>query len=504
MIRFWPLALVAILLAGYLNFTKTGKWLARYVTAPAHKFSTQPADLPVCRGCNLILISLDTLRADHVGFNNPAVHYTPNLDRIAGQSLNFPTTYTNAFYTTPSHMTVFTSLYPHQHRVMGDDIHLPRGLHTDGSETVLDSKYKTLAEVLKAEGYNTHWAGPLKVKHLDFRLGFGRGFDSKEASLFEGTVSLTSDRKPHFHAKRLKELVQTQSPYFLFLHSYVSHLPYSIEGADTKTVTLDKNKLEKEFLEQIAKDPEKVVGKKDGKKKWPAEMMKICSRRATLPLCFKKYLSEERLTQAMGQFQMREALGISGAEIPLFVDGYARTVHALDEQVGDLWKTLEDSGALKNSVVIFMSDHGEELFEHLRSSHSSFFEHTARVVFMIYDPRRPEAQSNSRLVSLVDLMPTALQILGIEGPRKQMQGRSVFTPGKTRYVYGYALGNDYVTDGNWKLLTEYTGRQKLHYLPVDPSEQSNLNNSRFPPVKWAERRLERARDAFESGETPEL
>ncbi|MGO8056228.1 sulfatase-like hydrolase/transferase, partial [Rhizobium leguminosarum] len=79
-----------------------------------------------CSGCNLLLISLDTLRGDRLGFLGSQDGLTPNFDTIAAESVVFANAFTNAFYTTPSHMTVFTSLYPGTHQVQGEDIRLMR------------------------------------------------------------------------------------------------------------------------------------------------------------------------------------------------------------------------------------------------------------------------------------------------------------------------------------------------------------------------------------------
>ncbi len=478
-------------------FTARGRWLGAYLYTPAIAFNPAPADLPECKGCNLILISLDTLRADRVGFNNPAVTFTPNLDKIAAHSAVFHKTYTNAFYTTPSHMTVFTSLYPHQHHVTGTDVHLARNLKSEGPEVKLDPKVKTLAETLSANGYHSRWAGPLHVKHLDFELGFGRGFQEKEASLFEPAFKMTGTGQPKFHAQRLKELLAGGEPHFLFLHSYVTHLPYYLDppGKAASSV-LDRAKLEDDYLKLLKENPERMPGTF---KKWPAEMRKVCSERKLLPVCFKKYISEERLLQSMGQYQMRQSSGLEADEISLFHEAYDQSVANLDHQIGDLWRALDESGALKNSVVIIFSDHGEELFEHGRTSHSSFFEHTARVALMIYHPKLPKPQSNSQLVSLIDIMPTALKVLGIEGPAAQMKGQSLSERRQSDYVYGYSLGNDFVSDGNWKLLTDFSGRQKLFYLPLDRSEAKNLVGSPLPPPKAAYGRLSSVRAQFESG-----
>jgi arylsulfatase A-like enzyme len=398
----------------------------------------------------------------------------------------FEHVYANAFYTTASHMTVFTSLYPHQHQVSGTKIHFPGGRGLEGPATPLDPKYKTLAEVLRSSGYRTVWAGPQRLKHLDFSLGFNRGFATTEPSLFERTIRFADHLKESFHDRRLEELVKGKKPYFLFLHSYVTHLPYFVDHA--KLSLLNKNKVVDEFLSEMGKDPGSMI-RPIGYDAWPAEVAKLCSDRRRLPQCFKKYISENSFVHGLGQFQMRNAKDLSNDQIAEFREGYNNSVRELDEDIGKLWATLERTNALKNTIVIFFSDHGEELFEHARAGHSTFFEHSSRALMAIYHPRIQKEQRISELVSLIDIMPTALHALNIDGPKSQMKGQSLTEPRKRNFAYGYSIGVDFITDGNWKLIRDYDGFESLYYLPTDPAELKSLIDLSMPPVNSAYKRL---------------
>ena len=95
-----------------------------------------------CKDCNVIFISIDTLRADHLGYYGYYRNTTPNIDRLAEESIVFKNAFSQAPYSTASHMTMITSLYPTVHQIIND-------------ENSLNKDIKTLAEVLKENGYST-------------------------------------------------------------------------------------------------------------------------------------------------------------------------------------------------------------------------------------------------------------------------------------------------------------------------------------------------------------
>lgn len=152
---------------------------------------------------NVIIISADTLRSDHVGANGYERDTTPNIDRLAEEGVNFQLAYSQAPNTAPSHSSILTSMYPSVH-----------GVFNHGQK--LDDKISTLPESFGAAGYDT--AAFTQLNGATYR----QGFDTYETleSPFEKGKGL-GDMRPvtDWLAERGEE------PFFMFLHSYDVHLP---------------------------------------------------------------------------------------------------------------------------------------------------------------------------------------------------------------------------------------------------------------------------------------
>jgi len=160
---------------------------------------------------NVVLISLDTLRADYVGAYGQPLATTPNLDRLASEGALFETVYTTYPSTTASHMSMLTGLYPEVHGVYGPTHSLPPML-------------PILAEVLRGRRYRT--AAVTEDAMLAAAVGFHRGFDSyreykSSDRLTEGHVGEVVDDALAWLEKHHRER------FFLFLHTYQVHGPYT-------------------------------------------------------------------------------------------------------------------------------------------------------------------------------------------------------------------------------------------------------------------------------------
>ena len=149
---------------------------------------------------SVILISLDTVRADHLSLYGYGRETTPELEALADECLVFEQAYTTAPWTQPAHMSLFTGLYPMQHEVQGRD-------------TALADAIPTLAERLREAGYRT--AGFYSPGWIDERYGFGRGFDLFRPH--EGGAQ--ADR----HLREWMEEQTGDEPFFLFLHVFDAH-----------------------------------------------------------------------------------------------------------------------------------------------------------------------------------------------------------------------------------------------------------------------------------------
>jgi len=178
---------------------------------------------------NVLLITLDTTRADRLGCYGYERARTPNLDGLASAGVRFENVYCQVPLTTPSHCSILTGTYPLYHQV-----------HNNGSYA-LPSELTTLAEVLKGQGFQTAaFVGSFTV---DSRFGLGQGFDVYDDKLAEGEAfkPLNAERKAErvYAAFRSWLDRSEEKPFFCWVHFFDPHMPYdppapySIDFADS-------------------------------------------------------------------------------------------------------------------------------------------------------------------------------------------------------------------------------------------------------------------------------
>lgn len=175
---------------------------------------------------NLLLITIDTLRADRLGAYGRRDARTPNLDALAAKSVLFEQAICAAPLTLPSHASLLTGRYPYHH-----------GVH-DNSGCVPE-KETTLAEILKGHGYHTYAA--IGGFPLDHRFGLNQGFD-----VYNDEFPHRPNRPLDFGSERTADAVVTAAsqfkltaPYFLWVHFYDPHAPYRNGGYDGEIAFVD-------------------------------------------------------------------------------------------------------------------------------------------------------------------------------------------------------------------------------------------------------------------------
>ena len=166
---------------------------------------------------DMVLITIDTLRADALGFAGQRDVETPFLDRMASESVVFTNAHAHNVVTLPSHVNILTGLYPYQHGVR------------DNAGYTLDPKFQTVAPLLKARGYAT--AAFVGAFPLDARYGLTPGFDVYDDSYPEGKGRLdfkVAERSAgEVLAAAAKWWSSARSPRFLWVHVYDPHAPYA-------------------------------------------------------------------------------------------------------------------------------------------------------------------------------------------------------------------------------------------------------------------------------------
>ena len=170
---------------------------------------------------NIVVITVDTARADRMGFLGSKLGLTPNLDALAGESAVFVRAYSQVPLTAPSHATIFTGTYPQFH-------------HVNDFQVLLANELPWAPEILRSGGYHT--AAFVSAMVLDPRAGFARGFDRGFDTYDAGFHQrLPGEDRYHSTERRGGEVVEhalawlndhPQRPFFIWLHLYDAHDPY--------------------------------------------------------------------------------------------------------------------------------------------------------------------------------------------------------------------------------------------------------------------------------------
>ncbi|MBW2389401.1 MAG: sulfatase [Deltaproteobacteria bacterium] len=160
-------------------------------------------------GTNVVLITVDTLRADRTGPYRPNSHATPAIAKLATQGTLFEAAISPMQMTRPSHYSLFTSLYPRDHGVVNNKISLESG-------------FRNLAEVLRAHGYDT--AGFVGVSLLGPESGAERGFEH-----FDSPTTARTRPAEQVVGAALQWLAERprEKPFFLWIHLFDPHTPYA-------------------------------------------------------------------------------------------------------------------------------------------------------------------------------------------------------------------------------------------------------------------------------------
>jgi arylsulfatase A-like enzyme len=395
---------------------------------------------------NILVLVVDTLRADNLGvygFDGPV---SPNLDRFAQESIVFENCFSQAPWTKPSVASLFTSLYPQVHGVINYDGNYAGTVKPELQTRtgILPERAETLAEALQQGGYQT--AAFVSNIWLLNTYGYAQGFEfyyDKPASTRMTRAGTLIDGAEIWLSAR-----SADRPFFLYMHFMDVHAPYGV----TSRV-----------------DYESLLG----------AVSKGAPRRLTdreVPYAVTRN-TETRPNWATDE--MRHQLAYWRAR-------YASGVQAFDRRLESLLGFLREGGYLDNTLVVLTADHGEELFDHEGWSHgATLHDHQVHVPLIV---RNPMGRNGGRRVTntsqLIDLMPTLLTVSGAPAP-SDMQGRdlsgllqadraeepvAVFATASKS-----APGYHSVRFQGYKLIVNiYTHDAWLYDLQSDPAEQHDI------------------------------
>jgi arylsulfatase A-like enzyme len=400
---------------------------------------------PDDRRPNVVLIVVDTLRADHLSLYGYPRPTSPNLDRLARESVVFDRAFTVMSHTLPAHVSLVTGVHPATHQVLSNG-------------WVYDARWPTLATRLRDAGYAS--AAFVSGFPLDRQSGFGHGFEVFADTRIEGVLhskvegELTNQRALAW----LKE--QGDWPFFLLVHYYDLHTPYTWPSEGALPLAVDADLLARLEQREAASHAVTDVNHK------PVE------------------------------FRGRQLEIVEAANL------YDNLVLRIDGLVEEIRAELERAGKLDDTLFIVTSDHGEGLGQHAYYSHGlHLYEEQMRIPLIVRPPARlgwaPGREGGT--VSLLDVAPTVVELAGL--PREGLEhGRSLLAVTQevngARYVvaqrryYPEGFRNAWGAfapstslaalrgDGSLKYIRDGDGREELYDLSSDPLEEKNLASER--------------------------
>ena len=387
---------------------------------------------------NVILITISTLRADHVSCFGYSRDTTPCFDTFAKENVMFSGAFATSGWMMPAYGSIWTSLYPSLHGAT----------HIDKS---LADEHRTLAEMLSDNGY--YCVGFCCNPRLDQEHGFAQGFDVYDdysVSLMLESMAFGNDGAVDINKQRTNALINdaaigwlkknTHKPFFMFVHYYDNHWDYLPPSPYSRLY-----------------DPE-YEGPIDG------------TEIAREPLFSNP--PDER-------------------DIEHIVALYDGEVKQTDNDLGEFLKALKGAGILDNSIVFILGDHGEQFYEHGHTSHHGVYEELIHIPLAVSVPdARAKGKRIDSLVSQVDILPTILDYVGIQAP-EQCQGKS-FKPvieGRVEavnkfvfaeYTGGAAPDTFTVRSGRYKYYQEDGSKPFAYDLAKDPGEQNRVFSDDFP------------------------
>jgi arylsulfatase A-like enzyme len=334
---------------------------------------------PASRPRGVILIQADTLRRDHLGLYGYERETAPMLRRLAGEGTMFANYTTQATWTKVSTPTLMTSLYPTSHGVADFFDSLPTSAHT-------------LAESFRAAGFAT-----LSFSSVLFTGQFTHLHKGFEELHEDGSVTNPeSSKTAREFVDRLASWLETHrdGPFFVFLHVFDPHDPYE-PSAPYNALWADPAK--KEEHEKQNKDVRKFI--------------------------------KEPLARQFGMptpDELRKAGFDPAAYIKYDQGWYDGSIRAMDVEIGRLVERLRSLGLDDDTLLVFLSDHGEEFHDHGRMFHGQtvYGELTQTPLIVRWPAGLPKGRKVEDVVQTIDVFPTLLDLNGI-APPAGIQGQSL-------------------------------------------------------------------------------
>jgi len=382
---------------------------------------------------NIVLISIDALRADHVGCYGYKRNTTPHIDAFARQSVLFKSAFVHRGWTLPSHMSMLTGLYGMTHGV-GADV-------TGG----LPSRILTVAEFLKNAGYATFGFESCGLWMSSY-YGFGRGFDvyGQVQYYHSDTPARNAEFQNRFIQKKLKNKKFKKN--FIFIHYFDVH-------SDT------------EYLPYDAPPPYSSLFVNG-----PFDL-------------FAGAKTNYRASQYLASLS-REKVMPEPQQLEYIIGLYDNGIAYMDKCISDLFNMLRQEGLYDSALIIITADHGEAFGEHGYFVHGNpyLYDEEMHVPLIVKLPdSMHEGGVVESLVEMIDITPTILDYTGIQGcamDGTSLRGFIENSSDPKQYIYGLTSKKSlYIRSREWKLMSD-NGLDHNHYrlydIRNDPGERHNV------------------------------
>ncbi len=382
---------------------------------------------------NVLLISLDALRADHLSSYGYERETSPFLDQLASRGTRFTQAFVNTHGTPPSHTTILTSLYQQSHRVS------MRPSRTEPRNDVVPEGLTMVQEILGRSGYLT--VAVTDNGYMSRTFGFARGFGrffSRRTGIERGHKKLL---------EFLREVSDDDRPIFALFHTYQIHSPYSP----------------------------------------PDEYRDL----------FGHFESDfEPTSENLFPIQNRARAGLKPGDLEFLQAMYDGEIRYTDDVLRRLFGELEALGFLDNCLVIITSDHGEEFADHGGLLHRvSLFEELLHVPLILFGAGVPPGIVDDRIVSSIDITPTILAAARLE-KTEIMAGKDLLASQEESASHEDIVFSQYsdilysARTRRWKLIESRRGRRlRLYDLLEDPEEKRNLARKQIQRARRMHGRL---------------
>jgi arylsulfatase A-like enzyme len=320
----------------------------------------------VSQSYNVVFISVDTMRPDHLGCYGYARDTSPHMDALAAQGALFTQAIAPHIPTQPSHTTFYTGLHALAHKIAA---------HARSAK--LDRRILMLPQILQRHGYATAAVDSLVTISHGKGSWFARGYDYYAGYSYQPTRRVKGKTQTELLTERSIELIEhlCHEPFFFFVHYWNPHAPYQPPPPYDRL-----------FYHDNERDP----------------------RHTSMEPVYD--LAEEYYRAVLAD------MGMAGVtDLAYVIAQYDAEIRTVDQEIGRLMAAIERLGLADRTLVVLVSDHGEAFGEgDFYFEHQGLYDGIVRIATILCLPSQIPAESRiDALIAGYDLAPTILELLGV-------------------------------------------------------------------------------------------